>query len=380
MLLRHVGRPRCTHTVLALRASEARYRTLFESTAAGVYQATCDDRLISVNPAIITMLGYESEEELLRLDFGLEIYANAEDHNQWRRELDAAGELRSRETTLRTKKGERLVVLHSARLVRDSRGVPLYYEGTIADITASHRQARQWSHEASHDSLTGLLNRRELERRLQSALEDAAIDRSTLAVVMIDLDGFKKVNDRFGHVAGDELLRQVSGALRASLRTGDVVGRFGGDEFLVLLEHCSEEDAVRVTAAMTDRLRKLECLWAGQALHARASIGIAIATARDQSWTGLVERAHRRLQMRNYVHFLQTFQQRPQRGRIPSLLAVSLCSVANESLDTFFAEAFHFDLALPHPLVERSHKAEFVGDTLFGISSVGKRISEVGDV
>lgn len=94
----------------------------------------------------------------------------------------------------------------------------------------------------------------------------------------------------------------------------------------------------------------------------------------------LVEWAHRRLQMRNYVRFLQTFQQRPQRGRIPSLLAVSLCSVANESLDTFFGEAFHFYLALSHPLVERLHKAEFVGDTLFGISSVGKRISEVGDV
>jgi len=280
-----------THTVLALRASEARYRTMFESTAAGVYQATCDDRLISANPAIVAMLGYESEEDLLRLDFGLEIYASAEDHIEWRRELDAAGEIRSRETVLRNKKGERLVVLHSGRLVRDSRNMPLYYEGTIADITASHRQASQWSHEASHDSLTGLLNRRELERRLQAALENAAIDRSALAVVMIDLDGFKKINDRFGHVAGDELLRHVSGTLKASLRTGDVVGRFGGDEFLVLLDHCAEEDAIRVTTAIIERLRALECLWAGQPLQARASVGIAVATLRDQSWTQLVERA-----------------------------------------------------------------------------------------
>jgi len=280
-----------THTVLALRASEARYRTMFESTAAGVYQATCDDRLISANPAIVAMLGYESEEELLRLDFGLEIYASAEDHIQWRRDLDAAGEIRSRETVLRNKKGERVVVLHSGRLVRDSRDVPLYYEGTIADITASHRQASQWSHEASHDSLTGLLNRRELERRLQGALENAAIDRSSLAVVMVDLDGFKKVNDRFGHVVGDELLRHVSGTLKAGLRTGDVVGRFGGDEFLVLLDHCSEEDAIRVTTAMMERLRALECLWAGQPLQARASVGIAVATQRDQSWVAIVERA-----------------------------------------------------------------------------------------
>jgi diguanylate cyclase (GGDEF)-like protein/PAS domain S-box-containing protein len=279
-----------THTVLALRASEARYRTMFESTAAGVYQATCDDRLISANPAIITMLGYETEDEVLRLDFGLEIYASAEDHLQWRRELDEHGEIRSRETVLRNKKGERLVVLHSARLVRDSRGAPLYYEGTIADITASHRQARQWSHEASHDSLTGLLNRRELERRLQSALEDAAIDGSTLAVVMIDLDHFKKTNDRLGHVAGDELLRRVSATLKSALRTGDLIGRFGGDEFLIILGHCGQEDAVRVTAAMVERLRTAEFLWAGQPLQARASVGIAVS-ARDKSWVALVERA-----------------------------------------------------------------------------------------
>jgi len=94
----------------------------------------------------------------------------------------------------------------------------------------------------------------------------------------------------------------------------------------------------------------------------------------------MVEWTHPRLKIRNYFRFLQMFQQGPQRGCISSLLAVSLCSMANEFLDTFFGEAFDFYLALLHPLVERAHKAEFVGDTLFGISSVGKRISEVGDV
>jgi hypothetical protein len=94
----------------------------------------------------------------------------------------------------------------------------------------------------------------------------------------------------------------------------------------------------------------------------------------------LIERAHLRFRTRNHVRFLQILQQRPQRGRIPSLLAVSLCSVADEFLDTLFGEAFNFYLALPHPPVERSHKAEFVGDTSFAISSVGKRILEVEDV
>jgi PAS domain S-box-containing protein len=165
---------------------------MFESTAAGVYQATTDDRMISANPAFVALLGYANEEEVLQLDFGSQIAMNHEDHLLWRRELEADGEIRSREATLRSNRGERVVVLHSARLVRDSRGVPLYYEGTVADITAAHRQARQWSYEASHDALTSLLNRRELERRLQGAFENATIDRSTLALVMVDLDEFKR--------------------------------------------------------------------------------------------------------------------------------------------------------------------------------------------
>jgi diguanylate cyclase (GGDEF)-like protein/PAS domain S-box-containing protein len=280
-----------THTVLALRASEARYRTMFESTAAGVYQATCDDQLITINPAFVTMLGYAHEDEVLKLNFGTQICANYEDHLNWRNELESSGETRSREMGLRNKNSERLVVLHSARLVRDSRGTPLYYEGTIADVTAAHSQARQWSYEASHDSLTGLLNRREMERRMQAALENAAIDRSTLAVVMIDLDGFKKINDRFGHTAGDDFLRHVGGALRKSVRAGDLIARFGGDEFLVLLERSNEESAMRVAQAMLKTLETEQFLWAGQALQARASLGVGMGSGQDSTWITILERA-----------------------------------------------------------------------------------------
>lgn len=280
-----------THTVLALRASEARYRTMFESTAAGVYQATCDDKLITINPAFVSLLGYANEDEVLQLDFGTQICANYEDHLNWRRELESHGEMRSRETTLRNKNDDRIVVLHSARLVRDSRGAPLYYEGTIADVTAAHSQARQWSYEASHDSLTGLLNRREMERRMQTALENAAIDRSTIAVVMIDLDGFKKVNDRFGHTAGDDFLRHVAGALRKSVRAGDLIARFGGDEFLVLLERSTEDNAMRVAHAMLKALESEQFLWAGQALYARASLGVGMGSGQDATWLTFLERA-----------------------------------------------------------------------------------------
>ena len=280
-----------THTVLALRASEARYRTMFESTAAGVYQATCDDRILTINPAFCTLLGYTSEDEVLKLDFGTHICANFEDHLEFRRELEATGEIRGREMVLRQKNGDRLVVTHSARLVRDSRNAPLYFEGTIADVTASHKQAKQWSYEASHDSLTGLLNRREIERRMQTALENALIDRSTFAVVMIDLDGFKTVNDRFGHGAGDDFLRHVSSSLREAVRAGDLIARFGGDEFLVLLERTSEEAAMRVSQSLLKSIASNEFLWTGQAVCAKASLGVGMGSGSDATWVSILERA-----------------------------------------------------------------------------------------
>jgi diguanylate cyclase (GGDEF)-like protein/PAS domain S-box-containing protein len=280
-----------THTVLALRASEARYRTMFESTAAGVYQATTDDRILTTNPAFCTLLGYASDDEVLKLDFGTQICANFEDHLAFRRELEASGEIRGREMTLRHKNGDRLVVTHSARLVRDSRGAPLYFEGTIADVTAAHKQAKQWSYEASHDSLTGLLNRREMERRLQAALENAVIDRSTFALVMIDLDGFKAINDRFGHGAGDDFLRHVASSLREAVRAGDLIARFGGDEFLVLLERTSVEAAMRVSQSMLKSIASNEFLWTGQSIAVKASLGIGMGSVSDATWVSILERA-----------------------------------------------------------------------------------------
>ncbi|MEJ0035474.1 MAG: diguanylate cyclase [Gammaproteobacteria bacterium] len=280
-----------THTVLALRASEARYRTMFESTAAGVYQATCDDRILTINPAFCKLLGYTSEDEVLKLDFGTQICANFEDHYAFRQELEASGEIRGREMSLRQKNGDRLVVTHSARLVRDSRGAPLYFEGTIADVTAAHKQAKQWSYEASHDSLTGLLNRREMERRMQTALQNAVIDRSTLAVVMIDLDGFKNVNDRFGHGAGDDFLRHVAASLREAVRAGDLIARFGGDEFLVLLERTSAEAAMRVSQSILKAIASNEFLWTGQSVAAKASLGVGMGSGSDATWVSILERA-----------------------------------------------------------------------------------------
>jgi diguanylate cyclase (GGDEF)-like protein len=136
-----------------------------------------------------------------------------------------------------------------------------------------------------------LLNRREMERRMQTALENAVIDRSTFAVVMIDLDGFKAINDRFGHGAGDDFLRHVATSLREAVRAGDLIARFGGDEFLVLLERTSAEAAMRVSQSLIKSIASNEFLWTGQSVTVKASLGVGMGSVQDSTWVSILERA-----------------------------------------------------------------------------------------
>ena len=157
----------------------------------------------------------------------------------WLRNMASAGEIRNAELVLRRKDGRKIVVLENSRAVRDEHGRTLYYEGTLTDITEAHELSRQLSYEASHDALSGLINRREFEIRLQRALDSAQATGTSHAVCYLDLDQFKVINDTCGHVAGDELLRQLAQLLQSRVRSNDALARLGGDEFGLLLHDCS---------------------------------------------------------------------------------------------------------------------------------------------
>lgn len=263
-----------THTMLALKASETRYRELYENVVAGVFQTTPEGRFMAANPALVKLLGYASEDELLELNIARDLYMYAEDRTSWMRKMAGAGEIRNAELVLRRKDGRRIVVLENSRAVRDEQGRTIYYEGTLTDITEAHELSRQLSYEASHDALTGLINRREFESRLQSALDSALNGGSMHALCYLDLDQFKVINDTCGHVAGDELLRQLAQTLQTRVRSNDTLARLGGDEFGVLLHNCTLDDALTVAASLLKAVEQHQFVWGNNTFSVGASIGL----------------------------------------------------------------------------------------------------------
>lgn len=150
---------------------------------------------------------------------------------------------------------------------------------TVLDLRAANLElTRALHHEATHDALVDVVNYREFHARLQRAAADSASDKSPYALLFIDLDHFKQINDTAGHAAGDEALRRVGAMLKSELRSTDTAARVGGDEFAVLLAHCPRQRAEQIAANILEALQ-LEVAWEGKSLHIGASIGIAYVDA-----------------------------------------------------------------------------------------------------
>ena len=299
-----------THTLLALKASESRYRELYENVVAGVFQTTPDGKFMAANPALVRLLGYASEDELLELSIGEDLYVHADDRANWLHNMASAGEIRNAELVLRRKDGRKIVVLENSRAVRDEHARILYYEGTLTDITEAHELSRQLSYEASHDALSGLINRREFEIRLQRALDSAQATGAVHAVCYLDLDQFKVINDTCGHVAGDELLRQLAQLLQSRVRSNDALARLGGDEFGLLLHDCSMPDAMSIANALLKAVEQYQFVWGTSTFTVGASIGLVPMSSGFRRITQVLQAADAACyaakdQGRNRVHVYQ---------------------------------------------------------------------------
>mgnify|MGYP000968168435 CR=1 FL=1 len=187
-------------------------------------------------------------------------------------------------TVLVSRNGVEYGIEDSASPIRDSNGTVLGAVLVFHDVSEQRRLSGEMSFRVSHDALTGLTNRSEFEMRLERLLTKSREDHSDNALMFIDLDQFKLVNDACGHAMGDQLLCQVSKLLRNTVRARDTLARLGGDEFGVILEHCSAEQARNVAQQICDKMEEFRFNHDGRRFRIGTSIGLVPV---DRRWTSL---------------------------------------------------------------------------------------------
>jgi len=170
--------------------------------------------------------------------------------------------------------GQEVAVAESAAPIRDNSGQISGVVLVFRDVRRERQHAAELSYQASHDTLTGLINRREFEHRLARVLNGSAHEKLNHALIYLDLDQFKVVNDTCGHAAGDELMRQVSALLQGRLREGDMLARLGGDEFGVHLQNCTAENALRLSEELRQTVNDFPFIWQTRCFSIGVSIGV----------------------------------------------------------------------------------------------------------
>lgn len=265
--------------------------SVFESTTEGIVITDADQVIVAINRAFTDITGYSEAEvigaspRLLSSDqqspeFYGELWQTLQREGKWRGEI-----------WNRRKNGEVFPELLSISAVRDDENRVSHYVGVFSDISAQKQAERQLSFLAHHDPLTGLPNRVLFSDRLTHALERAARDQGQLAVMFIDLDRFKHVNDTLGHQFGDQLLQNVARKFQRAIRASDTLARLGGDEFALLIEDIREgPDAVLVAQKLLESFKR-PILLAEHEIHISSSIGISFYPADGQDVRELVKNA-----------------------------------------------------------------------------------------
>ena len=275
---------------LALQSSESRFHALYDDNPSMYFNVNAEGIVLSVNKFGAGQLGYAVEELM-----GDSVFNILEDDKLAARDLLAAclqdpGSVHRRDIHIRRKDGVALWARGTARAVSGPDGKPVVLV-VCEDITEARKLAEQVSYHASHDALTGLENRREFEHRLERVLETANIAETEHALCYMDLDDFKVINDSCGHLAGDELLRQLAGVLREHVRKRDTVARLGGDEFGILMEHCGLREAQRVADGLRQAVENYQFLWHDRTFTIGVSIGLVPITAPSGSITDILRAA-----------------------------------------------------------------------------------------
>lgn len=261
-----------------LADAELRYRSIFEDSVVGMFQTSVDGHYLAANRALAALYGYESPAALIAglSDIAARLYVDPARRDEFKTLIREHNRVNDFESEVYRRDGSRIWISENAHAVPGSDGEPLYYEGTVEDITAQYNYRQQLEYQATHDPLTGLPNRNLLQDRLQQVLCQAQRRGNRGALAFVDLDNFKFVNDSLGHGVGDRLLVEVANRLRDCLRDSDTVARYGGDEFVLIL---GESGGLSETLQILHRVREVVAQpmrLDEHDLHINCSIGISI--------------------------------------------------------------------------------------------------------
>ncbi len=272
--------------------SERRFQLAFENNTAGMAIADLEGRLVDVNRAYCEMLGYEAKELLGR---NLVVFTHPDDRSltlETNRRI-TSGEVDQTAYVKRYLHKDGRVVYGDVLtgVMKDEDGRPMHLVASIKDVSKERELAAQLSHQALHDPLTGLANRVLFDDRLTQALARGAREGGLVAVLLLDLDDFKGVNDSYGHHVGDQLLVALARRFEQVTRKSDTLSRFGGDEFLYLAAGLSSPaEAEEVARRLLDALSE-PVLIAGTRLEQRASIGVVVGGSSGREGRELVQNA-----------------------------------------------------------------------------------------
>lgn len=258
----------------ALLQAERNYRTIFENAVVGIFRSTMDGRPLSVNRAMAQLHGYKSPEELLEaVSDAAQLFVDPSQMGELHAAVVNGGSVCNAEVEIYRKDGSRKWISVNLQGERDEEGNLLFVNGTTEDISARKIAEARVQYLAYFDALTGLPNRALMNDRLAKALPTARRRNEKVAVLFLDLDRFKLINDSLGHTVGDLLLKEVSHRLEGCTRQQDTVSRIGGDEFIILLTGVDEASAIasRVASALTAPFEVK-----GHVLTTSCSIGISM--------------------------------------------------------------------------------------------------------
>jgi diguanylate cyclase (GGDEF)-like protein/PAS domain S-box-containing protein len=279
----------------SLNEQRERVEITLRSISDAVITTNTEGQIESMNPPAVALCGVELNQCLGKSLFNVYRVVRGEAGlhvpNVVERCLQEANTIEdsSLDLYLLQPSGKRVPINHSASPILDPEGAVTGAVLVCRDVTETRLLARELSHRAAHDPLTELPNREEFDRRAEMALQEAQAGVSRHALIAIDLDHFKPVNDAAGHAAGDALLRKVAQVGRAVLREADTLARVGGDEFSVLLRNCGQERAMEIAQSLVKAIGEIRFEWGSQVFAIGASAGVAMMSSDTTSLSTLLD-------------------------------------------------------------------------------------------